>query len=65
MNRIKLKQDLAIILVYVVLFLVVIAIGFGGWFVARKVNYSLSYKSMVEQTVKDMVKDECLKERKK
>lgn len=32
------------------------------WNLKRKINYNISYKSMVEQTVKDMVKPESLKE---
>lgn len=47
----------------IVLVMFVAVLSFGGWFVARKLNYSLSYKSMVEQTVKDMVKEECLKKK--
>ncbi len=31
------------------------------WFLIRKINYSLSYKSMVENTVREMVKEEALK----
>ncbi len=37
--------------------------GYTLWLVGKKVNYSLSYKSMVEQTVRDMVKKECLNEK--
>jgi hypothetical protein len=49
----------AILIVVFIAFM--LAISLGAWYVSRKVNYSFSYKSMVEQTVKDMVKDECLK----
>jgi hypothetical protein len=38
-----------------------IAFSAGAWFVGRNINYSLSYKSMVEQTIRDMVKREALK----
>lgn len=37
-------------------------LAFGGWWLSREVNYSLSYKSMVEQTVRDMVKKEALRD---
>ena len=45
----------------IVIFAIVILIGFGMWTLARKVNYSVGYRSMVEQTVREMVKEECLK----
>jgi len=31
------------------------------WMIGKKINYNLSYKSMVEKTVADMVKKESLK----
>ena len=37
----------------IVIFAIVILIGFGMWTLARKVNYSVGYRSMVEQTVRD------------
>lgn len=40
---------------------IVFAITIGGWYVTRKINYSLSYRSMVEDTVREMVKHEALK----
>ena len=62
-KEIKMKNAIAIVLCFCFLMLFV-AFGLGTWYVARKVNYSFSYKSMVEQTVRDMVKEECLKEEK-
>ena len=35
---------------------------YGGYWVAKTVSYSFFYESMVEQTVKDMVKPEYLKQ---
>jgi len=43
---------------------VVILITWGVWQVGRKWNYELSYKSMVQDTVKEMVKPEALKKEK-
>lgn len=40
---------------------IVICVAIGVYSLKRKVNYNLSYKSMVEQTVKEMVKPEALK----
>lgn len=37
-------------------------IVYAGWHFTRTVNYKASYKSMVEETVRDMVKEEALKE---
>lgn len=39
-----------------------LAIAFGGWWIARKVNYSLQYENMVRATVREMVKPEALKD---
>lgn len=39
----------------------VVGIMYGGWIIQRKINYTISYKSMVEKTVRDMVKEEALK----
>ena len=42
---------------------VILFCGFSymKWSIGRKLTYTVSYKSMVEQTVKDMVKAESLK----
>ncbi len=37
------------------------AVGFGGWWLERKIHYSLSYENSVKQTIKETVKPECLK----
>ena len=42
-------------------FLIVVGIGIGGWSLARTWNYNLSYKSMVKQTIVDMVREDCLR----
>ena len=41
--------------------MIIAAIGYGSWQLGRKINYTMSYEDMVKQTVKYMVKDECLK----
>lgn len=43
----------------VIVLLIVMAVG--SWFAIRSINYSLSYKSMVQDTVREMVKPEALK----
>ena len=48
------------ILLYVSVFFLVIAISLGCYFLQRKVNYALSYKSLVKSTIMEMVKPECL-----
>jgi len=44
-------------------FLGVSILAFGGWYLSRTINYSISYESMVKSTVKDMVKQDCINER--
>jgi len=45
-----------------ILFLVFISsLTYGGWRLSRWFNWSFTYKSNVEETVRDMVKEECLK----
>lgn len=34
---------------------------YGGWQLSRKWNYSFSYKAMVKETVREMVKESALK----
>lgn len=47
----------------IVLLLVVFAVGtYFMWYFGRALNYSLSYESMTQQTVCEMVKPEHLKE---
>jgi len=48
-------------LMYIIAILGLIAAVYGGWCLERKIHYSLSYKSMVQETVREMVKEECLK----
>ncbi len=38
------------------------AISYGGWQMSRKWNYSFSYEAMVKETVREMVKEDALKE---
>ncbi len=37
------------------------AMIYGAWALTRSINYKLSYKHMVQQTVREMVKPEYLK----
>jgi uncharacterized protein YneF (UPF0154 family) len=46
---------------FFIVLLIIVTIVFGGWWLERKIHYKLFYKNMVEQTVRDMVKKECLK----
>jgi len=53
-------------LIYAVFIVVTIAViggsAYGGWQLSRKWNYSFSYKAMVKETVREMVKESALKE---
>ncbi len=44
-----------------VLILIGISVMYGGWYIAKRLNYTFQYKEMVQQTVKEMVKPVCLK----
>ena len=58
-RKLILEIEWGAVIVIAVLFFC--TIGLGCWYLERKINYSLSYKSMVEQTVREMVKEEALK----
>jgi cytoskeletal protein RodZ len=49
------------IFVAIVGFLIVILFSIWMWSLARAWNYNLSYKSMVKQTIVDMVREDCLR----
>jgi hypothetical protein len=36
-------------------------LSYGCWTVKKSVNYNLQYKDMVEKTIQEKVKSECLK----
>ena len=55
-NEITLKD----VLVGIIVLVVVIAAVCGSYVLARKVNYSLFYEDMVQETVREMVKKKCL-----
>lgn len=55
------KDDIGTIILFVVGISIIISLVFGIWYCGKSISYNLSYKSMVEQTIKDMVKQECLK----
>jgi len=44
----------------VFLVIVVICVGYGGWLLKRKINYTFQYRDLVQETVREMVKPECL-----
>lgn len=47
--------------VWVLAILIVGGVIYGGYWIAKTVSYTIFYKSMVESTVRDMVKKEALK----
>ena len=48
-------------LVLIIVFNVAVIASIGFWFVARSINYKLSYEDMVKQTVIELVREEALK----
>jgi len=53
----KLKNAIGVVAIIVI----TAVLSYGGWQIARKWNYNLSYKRMVKQTVIEMVKESALK----
>ena len=45
---------------YIVMGLALIIFGVSMWYLARYINYNLSYKDLVTQTIVESVKSECL-----
>ena len=52
-------------LIGIIIILIVIVLSIYIWKFGRCVNYSLQYKDYVQQTIKEMVKEECLKQNNK
>uniref|UniRef100_A0A6M3J0J1 Uncharacterized protein n=1 Tax=viral metagenome TaxID=1070528 RepID=A0A6M3J0J1_9ZZZZ len=54
-----------IYLILVFFGLIVLAVGLivGIFYAKRNINYSLMYKSMVIETIKETVKESCIKEK--
>jgi uncharacterized protein YneF (UPF0154 family) len=53
MNR---KFIAAIVIVFL------LGVAYGGFLISRRISYEIFYKHLVQQTVRDMVKPESLKE---
>lgn len=49
-------------LVVIILLTWFVAVPIAQWKISRWKNYTFDYRSQVEETVRDMVKPECLKE---
>lgn len=48
-------------ILYILTFIFVISVSYGCWQLGRVINYKLSYKDMVIETIREQVKAECLK----
>lgn len=59
MNNTMKTWQLAIVLI--VGAAIIIAVAYGAFMLNRYVNYNLSYEKMVQETVREMVKEEALK----
>jgi hypothetical protein len=42
-------------------FMLTVCLSYGGWHLYRWFNWNYGYSSMVKETIKEMVKEECLK----
>jgi len=64
MPKAKIRRMLNTALLFVaagVMIVTLIGIAIGGWYITRGLHYRLSYKTMVEKTVREMVKPEALR----
>jgi len=48
------------ILFFIIAAIVTVSLAYGGYILERKINYSLSYKEMVKNEIRNMVSSECL-----
>jgi hypothetical protein len=48
------------ILFFLIAAIIAVFIAYGGYVLERKINYSLSYKEMVKDEIRNMVISECL-----
>jgi type II secretory pathway component PulC len=55
-------ENVKMISLCIIFVLIIISFIFGLYYLKRTINYNLYYKGQVEQTVKEMVKPEYLKE---
>ena len=53
------KKDVPAVL-YVLVIVLVLMFSFGCWLLARRIHYNLAYKSMVQETIREMVKPDAL-----
>jgi cytochrome oxidase assembly protein ShyY1 len=49
------------VFITILITIMVLTLMVGAWQVERRWNYTISYRQMVEETVRDMVKQESLK----
>jgi len=49
------------VIIYAIVVLLFIGFAIGMWQLARTWNYNLSYRGMVKETVREMVKESALK----
>lgn len=49
------------LLIIIIALIILIILSISSFFIYRWINYNLAYRSMVEQTIKEMVKTEALK----
>jgi cytochrome oxidase assembly protein ShyY1 len=60
-RRREMKNTFAVLIVGLGMLTVVIGVAWGVWQMGRVINYKLSYRSMVQNEIRQMVKPEALK----
>jgi len=57
----NLALNLALIGIVVLIIAGLSGLIYGSWWLKREINYNFMYKSMVQETVREMVKESALK----
>lgn len=57
------KDKISILLILTAIFAIV-GVSYGVWHLQKRWNYAWSYEDQVKQTIREMVKEEALKEKK-
>lgn len=54
-------RTVATVLGIICLIVALAGVVFGMWWIGREIHYRVAYKDMVQQTVREMVKEEALR----
>lgn len=58
------RSSVRLALIYLVGLFFALTLGYFGWHLERCINYRYGYEQAVQQQIRQLVKPECLKEKK-